>query len=140
MPRHKKSPKKQEKPRLDKDERSAVLKIWMELDDAKKLSLGPQGDLQENKRILFDAIQEKQPELMAKISKNVKYKTPIYNYFSTNIWRWTRQLPEESCTSSIDDSMMSHDLPTQSQGGPSPSAMKSMLQSNMQERQEDQRL
>ena len=96
----------------------------MELDDERKLSLGPQGNIQENKRILFDAIKVKQPELMAMISSNANYKSPIYNYFSTSIWRWTRQLPEESCTSSVDDSMMRQDLQAQSQGDPSQSASK----------------
>ena len=111
----------------------------MELDDERKLSLGPQGDIQENKRILFDAIKVKQPELMAKISKNANYKSPIYNYFSTTIWRWTRQLPEESCTSSVDDSMTRQDLHTQSQGGPSQQHSKQALSSSMQVQPEHQR-
>ena len=97
MPKGKKTPKTIEadrktieSDRLTKDEKSTVFKIWMELDDERKVSLGPHVDLQENKRILFEAIQAKEPELMAKFSKNAKYKTPMYNYFSTNIWRWTR--------------------------------------------------
>ena len=103
----------------------------MELDDERKLSLGPQGDIQENKRILFDAINAKQPELMAKITKNANYKSPIYNYFSTTIWRWTRQLPEESCTSSGNDSMMRQDLHAQSQGGPTQQHSKQALSSSL---------
>ena len=111
----------------------------MELDDERKLSLGPHGDIQENKRILFDAISAKQPELMAKISKNASYKSPIYNYFSTTIWRWTRQLPEESCTSSVNDSMMRQDLPTQSQGGPTQPHSKQALSSSLSVQPEHQR-
>jgi len=81
MRRAKKTPKMKETDRLTKDEKSVVTKIWMELDDARKVSLGPHCDLQENKKILFDTILVKEPELMAKISKHGKYKSPIYNYF-----------------------------------------------------------
>ena len=46
MRRGKKTPKMKEAERLTKDEKSIVAKIWMELDDARKLSIGPDGDLQ----------------------------------------------------------------------------------------------
>ena len=111
----------------------------MELDDESKLSLGPQGDIQENKRILFDAINAKQPELMAKITKNANYKSPIYNYFSTTIWRWTLQLPEESCTSSVNDSMMRQDLHAQSQGGSTLQHSKQAQSSSLIEQSDHQR-
>jgi len=45
MPRTKKAQKTQEVSRLTKDERSVVTKIWMELDDARKVKLGPDADL-----------------------------------------------------------------------------------------------
>ena len=46
MRRGKKTPKVKEAERLTKDEKSVVTKIWMELDDARKLSIRPKGDLQ----------------------------------------------------------------------------------------------
>ena len=48
-------------------------------------------------------------------------------------------MPEESGNSSVEDSMMSHDAPTQSQGGPSPSAQKTMMSSSVQIKDENSR-
>ena len=48
-------------------------------------------------------------------------------------------MPEESSTSSIEDSMMSHDPPTQSQSGLSPQPFKSTLSKSVQIQEDDQR-
>ena len=45
MRKGKKTSKQKETPRLSKEEKSVIFKIWMELDDERKVSLGPQGDL-----------------------------------------------------------------------------------------------
>ena len=119
MPSHKKSPRKKPTGPFTNEEKSLILKVWLELVDEHKIITGPAAPLKKNKATLLNQLRLKCPEVGPRLLKDPGYKTPMYDFFRNFVWRHSRGKLDESVDASLDESAISEDAPSQSQGGPS---------------------
>ena len=111
MPRQTKVYKSKRQDGYSEDEKSAILKCWLELADAKKLMFGPSASTKGNKAKLLDALQAVECDKSAVLAKAPTYGTSKYNWLKTFVHRETRGNADDSHEMSQEDSVLSDSPP-----------------------------